>query len=418
MPESVLMIAFHFPPYTEVSGALRTLSMAEELVEAGYKPIIMAPKPLAYPNLISTLSRVDDVCETHRTFALDAARHMGLFGRYPEFLAQPDRWVSWWLSAVPRGLSLIRRHKPKIIWSTYPIATSHLIASTLNRLTDIPWIADFRDPMVIPDYPIPAKTMSVRDQIERRTIKQAHTCVFVTQSSLEAYSSKYMEGQRGRFELIPNGYDEEAFTEAGDPSIHSEAMLDGQRKVRLVHSGLLYQRGRNPRSFFKSLANLLRKGRISRNDLKIVLRASSHDLEYKAMVREHGLDGIIEIAPILSRPEALAEQRCADGLLLFQGAEFNTQVPAKLYEYFRSGKPILALVDPAGETADIVVREKAGIVVDMNDVSANEQGLLDFLDTIRNRTFIPLEGEALKKYSRRVGARKFVSLVDSIVSQK
>ncbi|WP_276678948.1 hypothetical protein [Nitrosomonas europaea] len=41
-----------------------------------------------------------------------------------------------------------------MIWSTYPIATAHLIGLTLQRLTGIPWMADFRDPMVQPDYPV------------------------------------------------------------------------------------------------------------------------------------------------------------------------------------------------------------------------------------------------------------------------
>jgi hypothetical protein len=35
--------------------------------------------------------------------------------------------------------------------------------------------------------------------------------------------------------------------------------------------------------------------------------------------------------------------------MVFQGTPFNTQIPAKIYEYFRAGKPILGLVDTAGE---------------------------------------------------------------------
>ena len=48
---------------------------------------------------------------------------------------------------------------------------------------------------------------------------------------------------------------------------------------------------------------------------------------------------------------ALAEQLAADGLLLFQAANCNHQIPAKLYEYLRAGRPILALTDAAGNTA-------------------------------------------------------------------
>jgi hypothetical protein len=41
-------------------------------------------------------------------------------------------------------------------------------------------------------------------------------------------------------------------------------------------------------------------------------------------------------------------------LLLFQGVVFNKQIPAKAYEYLRAGRPILALTDPAGETARLL----------------------------------------------------------------
>jgi hypothetical protein len=52
--------------------------------------------------------------------------------------------------------------------------------------------------------------------------------------------------------------------------------------------------------------------------------------------------------------QALQEMLNADGLLVMQGANCNEQVPAKLYEYFRAGRPILGLTDPAGDTARVM----------------------------------------------------------------
>ena len=411
------MIAYHMPPCAEVSGALRTLSLADELAAAGYQPIILAPKPLAYPKRFPASSPgIAEQYEVQRTLALDAARHMGLLGRYPEFLARPDRWVSWWFSAVPRGLALIRRFKPKAIWSTYPIATSHLIASTLHRRTGIPWIADFRDPMVLPAYPIPPATLAARERLERETVQLAHTCVFVTQRSLAMYASRYSDMGHGGFELVPNGYDEEAFAAAEDQAgLSVGGVMESERPVVLVHSGLLYPTGRNPRPFFEALANLLKQGRLSKDVLRVVLHASGTGSNYDAMVAQYGLHGVVQVAPMLTRQDALAEQYQADGALLFQGAEFNAQVPAKLYEYFRVGKPILALADPSGETAELVLREKAGFVVDPNDVQAIETCLLEFVGAIRKGGIAPVQGDALLKYSREMAAQKFVSLVDRIV---
>lgn len=414
MPECVLMIAYHLPPCSEVSGALRTLSMAEELAAAGYRPIILTPKPLAYPKLISADYEMGARFDVSQTLALDAARHMGLFGRYPEFLARPDRWVSWWLSAVPRGLKLIKRYKPKAIWSTYPIATSHMIASTLHHLKGIPWIADFRDPMVLTGYPLPSGTQAARERLELDTVRNARSCIFVTQRSLNMYAARYADEEHGEFVLIPNGYDEETFASLTHSSASSIQPGSSRRPIRLVHSGLLYPCGRNPRTFLEALTNLIQQGRLERSAIHIVLRASGSDGNYDSMIAEYGLTGVVDIAPMLPRREALLEQLEADGVLLFQGAEFNTQVPAKLYEYFRSGKPIFALVDPSGETAEILSRENTGLVVDLNNVPAIEKKLLVFLASLRNKSFVPLQGETLTKYSRHVGARKLVSLIDSI----
>ena len=42
------------------------------------------------------------------------------------------------------------------------------------------------------------------------------------------------------------------------------------------------------------------------------------------------------------------EMRRADGLLLFQGAQCNRQIPAKAYEYLASRRPIIGLIDSVG----------------------------------------------------------------------
>jgi hypothetical protein len=66
----------------------------------------------------------------------------------------------------------------------------------------------------------------------------------------------------------------------------------------------------------------------------------------------------------------------ADGLLVLQASNCNEQVPAKVYEYLRCGRPILALTDPAGDTADLLRR--AGLTdiarLDSADEIANALG--------------------------------------------
>ena len=150
--KKVLMIAFHYPPFCGGSGVLRTLKFSHYLPEHGWKPIILSASPRAYSQLGNDqVGGIPASAVVTRGFALDAARHLAIRGRYLKWVAQPDRWASWWLGAVPLGLYLIRRYKPEVIWSTYPIATAHLIGLTLKLMTGIPWIADCRDSMTEDD---------------------------------------------------------------------------------------------------------------------------------------------------------------------------------------------------------------------------------------------------------------------------
>jgi hypothetical protein len=60
---------------------------------------------------------------------------------------------------------------------------------------------------------------------------------------------------------------------------------------------------------------------------------------------------VVLLAPALPYREALRETMDVDGLLVFQAANCNHQIPTKIYEYFRTRRPILALTDPSGDTA-------------------------------------------------------------------
>lgn len=105
MDNSVLLIAYHFPPAAMGSGHLRTLGFARYLPASGWHPVVLSACAMAYPHTAPVDAGViPHDCPVHRALAFDARRHFGIAGRYPGFLAQPDRWRSWWLAAVWQGL--------------------------------------------------------------------------------------------------------------------------------------------------------------------------------------------------------------------------------------------------------------------------------------------------------------------------
>ena len=247
------MIAFHFPPLSISSGIHRTLSFARHLLGAGWQPIVLSASPRAYENV--SAAHVDPIPRqviVERAFALDTARHLAVFGRYPAVLARPDRWASWWFGGVFAGLRLVRKYRPTAIWSTYPIATAHTIAATLSRLSGLPWIADFRDPMAQEGYPSDLKTRASFRRIEERALRSSAYAVFVAPGAARMYSRRYPDIPTERFKVIENGYDEEAFRVAEAAAAERKPLNPGS--VTLLHSGIVYPSERDPAMLFEALA--------------------------------------------------------------------------------------------------------------------------------------------------------------------
>lgn len=355
MCKTLLMIAFHYPPCATSSGLQRTLSFSRHLEQYGWRPIVLSVRPGAYERTSAhQLADVPSSAIISRSFALDAARHLAIRRRYWSRLATPDRWRSWWLTAVPRGLSLIQRHSVNAIWSTYPIATAHTIGATLARLSQLPWIADFRDPMVevhpetgdlAPRNPV---IRNARLRIEAVAARRAARLVFCTDGARNIVRKRYPGIPEEHTLVISNGYEERAFEDAAKLPVP-----DPVRERRLLlHSGTIYPGAdRDPTALFRALEVLRTRGEIAPENFELRLRDPSNADYFRRLADSEGIGDLVTIAPAISYREALAEMLHADGLLLLQGITSNPAVPAKLYEYMRAGRPIIALVHPQGESA-------------------------------------------------------------------
>lgn len=403
------MIAFHFPPAAMGSGHLRTLGFARHLPEFGWNPVVLSARALAYPRTASVAAGViPQACTVHRAFALDASRHLAIGGKYPGFLAQPDRWSSWWPAAVVQGLRLIRRHQVRAIWSTYPIMSAHGIARTLSGITGLPWIADFRDPVSTSVEAGNRFSVVSQHRWERKVLNSATRSVFTTPSALRDYAERYPEASRAeRLSVIGNGYDEATFADLP----HAPPPRDG-RPLLLVHSGLLYPEGRDPAPFFHALARLKTAGFVGPAQLRVVLRASGWEGRYQQDIDRLGIADVVTLAAPVGNREALVEQVGADGLLLFQGSKFDRQIPAKVYEYLRSGRPIFALVGPEGDTAAVLRNTGGAVVAPPEDSDAIEARLVAFIDALRGGHAPVASPAAVSGFSRKEGARSLARLLE------
>ena len=415
--KTVLLVAFHFPPLAGTSGIQRTLSFVRDLPSFGWRPIVLTAHPRAYERTASDqLQDIPDDAIVERVFALDSARHLAIAGRYPAFVARPDRWVSWWFGAVPAGLRLARRHRIEAVWSTYPIATAHMIAASIARASGLPWIADFRDPMAQQGYPADPKTWRKFRDIEDAAIPRATFATFTSPGAIRFYQERFPSVPRAKFALIENGYDEEIFRQVEAES--SVAPRRAGTRLVLLHSGVVYPSERNPDYLFAALRRLLDARAIREEEFLLVLRATGHDRFVADLVERYGLSRIVELQPGIPYREALEEMLSVDGLVVIQLPNCNDQVPAKLYEYVRARRPVLGLTDPQGDTAATMRRHGLTSIAHPQSIAEIARVFPMFLEAVRGGTAAVPTPESARRASRSTRAQELASLLDRALATR
>ena len=395
----LLMIAFHYPPYVGGSGIHRTLKFTQYLFRYDWQPIVLTAHPRAYPRVgDEELNDIPKDVIVKRAFALDTARHLSVSGSFLRSMAMPDRWISWWIGGVMAGYQLVKKHNPSFIWSTYPIATAHLIGLALHRMTKVPWIVDLRDSMTEDNYPRDRMRRKCFQWIERKAMQYGRLIIFTTPSARDMYLDRYSWLSPERCLVIPNGFDEEDFRDLPQP-LSSNGQ--GVQSITLLHAGVIYPEERNPLPFFRALSRLKKHGLIDAKGLKIDLRGAGSEEFYGSVIKDLDVDDVISLLPAVSHRQALEDCTRADALLLFQAASCDHQIPAKLYEYLRIGKPILALTSFKGDTARVLQECGGATVIDLENEEALVSGLPGFLQAVSSGAHRVPDHQQACQYSRQ-----------------
>jgi hypothetical protein len=251
--------------------------------------------------------------------------------------------------------------------------------------------------------------------IEHRVMRACRCAVFTAPGAMGVYQKRYPLRNKSSFRLIENGYDNVMFAEAENlPNIENSAL--NQRILKVVHSGTIYRLERDPTSFFDALAILRNKGLINEKEIQFILRDSDYVDEYQALLRERNIQEMVKLAPPISYREALSEMLNSDALLILQASSCNRQIPAKLYEYLRAKRPILALTDPEGDTAWVLRRAGINSIASLDSVEDISSILIHFIEMLRNRTAPKPEEQEIINASRKSRTQQLSQLFDEIVN--
>lgn len=412
--KNLLMLAFHFPPYAQSTGRLRTLSLVRHLPDSGWRPRIITAREHAYPAVqTESLAEIPAGVEVVRAPGIDIARGFSLKGAYPRWLATPDRWNTWALGAFVTGLTQVRRYKPQAVWATFPVPSALLAGVLLSRATGVPLVADIRDPIVNDNWPVDPWDRNAYARLERWVVRAARLVVVTTPGTCRLYRERYPDLRPEKFRVIENGIEDV------DIAVSTEVAEESadEAPVTLLHGGLMEDPERDPTALFAALGALRRAGQLPPQGLRVVLRATGRNETIRRLAQDASVQDIVTVAPHIYRAEAVREASAAHGLLLFQGRECNLQIPAKAYEYLAARRPIVALADPGGDTHSLVSDIwQSPYTADMTCSEAIAGVLRRFFADLAHRSAVIPKSELVQEYSRARRATEFAALLDAVMT--
>jgi hypothetical protein len=328
----VLIIAYYFPPQN-TAGAARPSRFHKYLPEFGYRTqVISAAAPAGD-------SSWRDVRRTSQAGAFWPVAVGSFAGRVVQHFSRrySDRlpWTALALSTAKESVA----EDVRVVLSTHPPLATHLVGWRIKRRYGAKWVADFRDPVYVPGT---KDAHSYAARIEPAIFRNADCIIANTDAAAEMWRSRYPHA-RQKIHTIWNGYDPQ--------EVLSLPPLPRRGFRCLTHTGDMYG-VRQPVVLLRSLTRLFTAGVLDPREIRVRLVGPVQeslaflDMPEFRRLRETGVlecDGCL-----VPRSEALRAMGESDYLLLLDLWLFNrnVQVPSKLFDYVRFGRPVLAFTTP------------------------------------------------------------------------
>jgi glycosyltransferase involved in cell wall biosynthesis len=288
----------------------------------------------------------------------DAGTESGPAARWSRLLAFIERrllpyneklpWVAHPVAAVGAA---IQQDRVDVVISTSPPLACHFSALWLKLRYGLPWVADFRDPLSDNPFRDRGWAKPYDNVLEYLIFSYADAVIGVTDVVVDTWHKRYPRWA-GKVHEIRNGY---------DPAERISAAPLAPRKERILsHVGNLY-RGRRVDSVLGSISRLIDQGKLSADEIRIRFIGGVDDATVPRTdeaIRCLVKFGCLEYAGELPRWDAIRMAGESDYLLLVDTNVRNAEytVPAKLFEYVRLGRPILALTNPGSPVEKILAQ--------------------------------------------------------------
>jgi glycosyltransferase involved in cell wall biosynthesis len=312
----------------------------------------------------------------------------------------PDIRKKWIMPLHKTLINELNKSRYDCILITAPPYSLAIFAAQITRQLSIPVILDMRDPWTNNPYKIhPTKYHYNKDlQLELQSIATIKHGVSAYKSLVQFYEKMIPNFDSQRWEVIPNGYDEDDFRELKIDSFNN--------KFNIAFSGTFYSHINNPMPLFRSIAQLdpIVKDKI------LFHHIGSTQINLNKLISKFRLNSNVKIWGYLSHDECLKQLNKMDSFcFILDDRNKNSiyTIGGKVYEYLRFKKPILALVPENGEAANLINSTNSGKVISTKNIDKISSTLKDWVEGRFNFKYLGIEN-----YTRKKQAQQFLKVLN------
>lgn len=422
--KKVLIITYYWPP-SAGSGVQRWLKFAKYLPEFGWEPVIFTPEnpdfdlqdksllheinpnvevlkfPIWEPYALFRSLKKEKIKDTSKV--LEKANKslvdkLGIWAR-ANFLI-PDPRIFWAKPSVEFLQGIIANNQIDAIITTGPPHSLHLIGRELKRKTNIFWLADFRDPWsqweFLDTLPMTSFVRNKHEKLEKSVLDEADAITTISptfQHDLSRIAGKDIS-------LLTNGFDPADLPSDWNSRSHP---IDS---IEIVYTGVI-DAIRNPIPFIEAFQAVFEK-KEQEAYLRFVGKVSSTVEEF--VNKDQWLKERVHFEGYVSHQEVFTYYSKANLLLLILTDTKNAKgnIPGKIFEYMATGRPVLALGDPHGDSAQILKSSAGNAVFKHTD----QDGIKTFLTNFKPGQSSENSADS-NIYSRKTLTKTLAKLLDA-----
>ncbi len=273
-------------------------------------------------------------------------------------LSFPDRFRGWYRPAVEAACTLSGTAPVHAVFASGPPWTALMVARTVSQRLNCKLITDFRDPwtrkMGYADPPLP-RIYSAWAEREEEEIIGRSTALLFNSPDLMSQSRRNYTNLPAIVHCLLNGTDL--------PARPTEGVFPPERRLAIRHFGSLYG-GRTVQPLVKAIA----AAGLDTSRIAVELVGTDTDISLHSRVDSGVSVGYLGMFP---HSEAARLMDTPAILLAVQSPNFSAQIPTKLYEYLRTGNPILVLADEDSAAWRFASQFRRCFRLDFEDTAAN-----------------------------------------------